>query len=261
MTIIDEIICVCCKKDIETWKVSSNFIAQNINAKTYTVIVPDDEAKLFSVNSDPTFRILPESRYLKISKSWLAENLPINKKKHAGWYLQQFIKISVAKNGEENNLRLIWDADTIPVKKINFLSENGKLIYYKGSEHHKPYFYTIEKLLGLKRFVDFSFISQCMILRSNWVKRMCNEIESKNSQNWIDSILNSLDSSEQQGFSEYETLGTYFFNHYSSEISITDRKWHRYGGSMIGNACSLSNIKASQISTRYDYVTFESWEK
>lgn len=46
-----------------------DFIAQNINAKTYTVIVPDDEVKLFSVNSDPTFRILPESRYLKISKS------------------------------------------------------------------------------------------------------------------------------------------------------------------------------------------------
>lgn len=258
--ILNEIICVCCSKDLETWKTSSGFIAKNITANSYIVIVPDSEVNLFSKCSDPAFLIAPESRYIKASKQWVADHLPDHKKNNAGWYFQQLLKISAAKTGSQKDYRLIWDADTVPLKKLNFFSPNGKLIFYKGTEMHAPYFISIQKLLGLERTANFSFIAQCLAFRSDWVQDLCSEIELKAGENWIDAIINSLDLSKENGFSEYETLGTYFMHHHRDDMLISDQEWYRYGGSMIGNISRLTTKKATQLSSKYDYIAFESWD-
>ncbi len=42
-------------------------------------------------------------------------------------------------------------------------------------------------------------------------------------------------------FSEYETLGTFFYENYSNKMQILDYKWIRNGNSLIGNIKNLDN--------------------
>lgn len=81
--------------------------------------------------------------------------------KRAGWYFQQFIKMGYS-HICESDYYLSWDADTIPIRNISMFS-NGRPIFDTKTEYHKPYFDTIYNLLGLKKIILRSYISEHMI--------------------------------------------------------------------------------------------------
>ena len=258
---ISQLVSVYCLKDIEAWGITSNFIVRNIAAKEYRVIVPDNEIKEFEKKSPSQFKVIGESRYTKQFKDLLLDLLPHDKKSQFGWYLQQFIKLLAVKDNEPDAVVLIWDADTAPINPLKFISPDGKLMYYKSTENHNPYFETIYKLTGLNKIVSFSFIAQCFPMKVSWLNEFCAELEKKFSMPWLEAILSQIDFDAPNSFSEYETLGTFISHHHADQIFYTDRPWWRLGNTLLNHVAFLSSKKAVELSKQYDFISFEKWER
>lgn len=258
---IDQIICVCCARDAIVWKIASMYITKNIDSVQYKVIVPDNEVELFKKISSKPFEVLGESIYTERFADEIKKRLSKKISGQFGWYLQQFIKLSAAASAQKNEVVLIWDADTIPLKKLVFIDKQGHLNYYQGTEHHQPYFETIERLLGLSKKVNFSFIAQCFVMKAVWIQELFHNIENKHGKRWELALLDAINFEEGNSFSEYETLGAYISEFHASEITYTKRKWLRLGNSEIGHPAFLSPDLIDKKLYQYDFVSFEKWDK
>ena len=248
-------------RDAQTWKIASTYIVRNIAAKHYKVYVPDAEVELFRDISAAPFEIIGESIYTQEFASEIRSRLSQKVAGQFGWYLQQLIKIFAVKNCEPSETVLIWDADTIPLKSLSFMDENGRLKYYKGLEYHHPYFETVMRLLRLSKKVRFSFIAQCFVMKASWIQEFCAEIETRHHKNWVVALLDAINFNEGNSFSEYETLGTFISHRHSDEVVYVDRKWLRLGNSSIGHPAFLSPKLINSVLSEYDYVSFEKWDK
>jgi FkbM family methyltransferase len=258
---VKTLISVCSVKDLEVWKVASKFIVRNIKSKNYIVIVPDNEVELFTKSTNKKFKVKPESLFIGKLKESLKERISIANQDRIGWYLQQFIKFSAIKkaiiNNADNDVILIWDADTIPLKKLNFISTNNKIAYYIGKENHKPYFSFIKKFLGLDKIVKFSFITQCFPARVIWIKDFFKCLENRHKKKWQDALINSIDFNQRTGFSEYETLGTFISHNYKDSFIINENSWLRSGNGLIGSVFNIDKFPFSLIIKYYDFISFE----
>lgn len=260
---IARVISVCTAKDIETWTIACKRIIKCIEADQYLVVVPDQEVKLFESITVTPYQVIPESLYVGDLKSRLRTLLPIENHDRIGWYLQQFIKIAAAKElgpkKDVNQLVLIWDADTVPLNKLNFVDDQGRVLYYCGTESHTPYFEFIKRLFPWAKRLNFSFIAQCLPAKINWVQDFCGALESEG-RDWVDSIIAHLDQSQRAGFSEYESMGTYIWNRYPNMVALNQYAWERNGRSLVGNPEDLSELEFLGLSSLFDYISFEAWD-
>lgn len=257
---IEKVISVCSKKDAEVWEICHKKILSNIAANHYVVIVPEAEVPFFkSVTSYP-YEVISESIHSSFLKN-LRTHLPANQLHQYGWYLQQLIKLAAIHAMGKDQIALIWDADTIPVKALEFINSSNQLVYYQGTEHHQPYFDCIKRLTGLEKLVDFSFIAQCFPIKAGWLHEFFDDLEKKHDTTWDKAILNQIDFNEGNGFSEYETLGTYISHKYSTQIFYSKRPWYRLGNSLIGHPAFLDAYIKKNKSLKYDFISFEKWDR
>lgn len=240
--------------------IASQQIIKYIDSEKYEVIVPDSEVDLFKRISHQDYTVVKESQYVGGLKELLTKKIPIDNHAKIGWYLQQFIKIKAAITNCEDDYVLIWDADTVPLKEISFINSDKKLIYYKGEENHEPYFILIKKLLGLNKVVDFSFIAQCFPIKTQWLNQFFQLISNGNEE-WDSKLIQQIDFSQKSGFSEYETLGAYFYHTFKNHMLISERPWLRLGNTKIGSIRNLNKKWAQKLVNQYDYVSFENWDK
>jgi hypothetical protein len=258
--VIDEVISVCSIKDIDVWTVAAKHIEQFISAKQYTVIVPDAQVQIFAAVTKAPYQVKPESLFVGNLKEKIVQTLTPENQDRVGWYLQQFVKISAVLTHDDRDVVLIWDADTVPLKKLEFINSSGQFIYYKGDEYRKSYFDFIERALGLKRTQNFSFIAQSLILKVSWARELTNALTQSAKLPWIDAVLSFLDKAEPAGFAEFETLGTWIWNHHPNEILITNKPWYRNGLSLVGNPLVLSKLIWVGLAKHYDFISFEDWD-
>jgi hypothetical protein len=258
-TELASVVSVCHSKNIDVWKISHKKILKYIKAKKYKVIVPDAEVEIFKNATDHRYEVIPETSILPHAKEILKKYMPKDIQGRLGWYLQQLLKIKALLDGNDDDIILIWDADTIPLKPLNFVNKDGKIIYYTGKEHHPPYFDLIKKIFGFDKKVNFSFIAQCFPAKVVWVKAFCKKLEDKYKADWVEAICSNIISFNGSGFSEYETLGTFFTHCFDDEISFSNKPWIRYGKSILGRPECLTEERESIISMVADHITFESW--
>lgn len=255
---IDNLISVCEKKDLETWRIASGYIVKFIDSKKYSVIVPESQVELFRANTSEKFLIESENHYIKDLSVRLAPHTQQSNDRH-GWYLQQFIKIAALSATKKDELSLIWDADTIPLKKLSF-SDGRVVSFYTGHENHKPYFETVNRLLGYGKKAPFSFISQCFPCRGYWIKSFISYLEDNYAKSWVDCLIDAIDFSEPSSFSEYETIGTFVLMNYPEEIVTLKREWSRLGNGMLGSPKNVKYLR-TLIARRYDFIAFEDWDR
>jgi len=258
---VDVLICVCCKRDAVTWKVASEHIVRFIKSKQYKVYVPDEEVEFFRSITPFQFEVIGESIYSNQFAAQIKECLPSKVSMQFGWYLQQLIKLCAIKACDESDIVLIWDADTVPIRPMDFIDKQGRLIYYKGDEQHQPYFEMIRRLLGLEKKVNFSFIAQCFVIKAAWFSSFCRLLEQRHQCSWIRAILGSIDFNEGNGFSEYETLGTFISHCYADQISFSDANWLRLGNSLLGHIAFLNDKVINRKLNLYHFVSFEKWDR
>jgi hypothetical protein len=258
---IDQIICVCCARDARVWKIASAYIVKNIDSFHYKVIVPDGEIEIFKKISSKPFEVLGESVYSERFASEIKKRLSYKISGQFGWYLQQFIKLAAVASCKTDEIVLIWDADTVPLKKLVFIDKQGRLNYYQGTEHHQPYFETIGRLLRLSKKVNFSFIAQCFVIKAEWIRELFDRIEKQHGQSWELAMLDAINFEEGNSFSEYETLGAFVTEYHASEINYIQGEWLRLGNSTIGHPVFLSPQIIARKLNQYDFVSFEKWDR
>jgi hypothetical protein len=255
------IISTCSAKDSRTWTSPSACIESRISSDTYVVIVPDPEVPLFKKISARSYTVIGEVDFLEgVSVDYVRARMPDNNKSRASWYYQQLIKLSALQRlpATDEDVLVIWDGDTIPLRNINFINADGKLNYFRGSEYHLPYFVTIQRLLGMTKLVDFSFIAQCFPIYRRWIKELINTMQLRTGKMWTDAILDCTDLGELSGFSEYETMGTFLTHTHLSQMAIRNCPWERFGKQKY-DIDELRNLNT--VETQACYVSFESWEK
>ncbi|WP_163531620.1 DUF6492 family protein [Helicobacter suis] len=93
----------------------------------------------------------------------------------SGWYFQQFLKFAIAQTDKVGSKYLVWDADCVPLRKIPII-ENGKVLIDTTTEHHQPYFDTIDKLWSFQKQVDFSFIAEHFLFEKSLVLKLLDDL-------------------------------------------------------------------------------------
>jgi len=181
----------------------------------------------------------------------------------AGWYFKQLLNFAYAMRPGTMDYYLTWDIDTIPVRHISFFDEKGRTLLAKKSEYHKPYFYTIEALIGLKREVDFSFIAEHMMFKREYMLGLLRLIvrgENLKGEIFAKNVITAIqpDYISGSGFAEYETYGTYVYKKFPEGVLARDISSVRRGADLFG--LSPSDADLYTLSTKYSWASFESWK-
>lgn len=192
---------ICPKKDLNLFK-------KKLKYSEFTII-SEDQILSFS-----KFQKI----FYKLSKKYKFKTLF---KKRLSWYYQQILKLAfVFYFLKKNNKRIIlWDADTVITKKINFFSGDFSSKFGTFTEFHKSYFEINKVLLGqipkyfISSVVQFgsitSFESKILMKKLKIKGNKINEI-ANNLSTLIMREIFSMDASYNGSlFSEYELIGNF----------------------------------------------------
>ena len=194
----------------------------------------------------------------------IMNNRGIEETKRIGWYEQQFLKMSYSRICKKKYY-LLWDSDTIPIKRIKMF-EDGIPIFDIQKEQYLPYFLTLERLIPDLHFSKFSYITEHMIIKTEYMKILLDTIENNFNipgKMFWEKILISIDKEEilKSGFSEFETYGTFvdtkFPNNYKHRMWSSKRDATRFFGN-INNVCQQD---FNWLSKDYNAITFEKWDQ
>jgi hypothetical protein len=134
------------------------------------IICPKSQIKQFKTHLKiKDIKIINEEKIISIKKfknlfEKLSSKTKYKKKieERINWYYQQILKISFIiqfiKINKENII--IWDADTIILKKFNFFKSNKSVLYGTFFEFHKPYYLTNKRILKKQPDYFISFLNQ-----------------------------------------------------------------------------------------------------
>ena len=175
----------------------------------------------------------------------------------AGWYFQQLLKLAFCFQKVEEDYFLIWDADTVPLRPLEFFDESGRMLFTMAEEENGAYFDTYRKLLREEPHREFSFISQHMIVQKSIVREMLAKIETNfpGNDSWAWKIMRHLEGTSTNLFSEYEMLGHFIKNHYAERAAYRKLAWLRDGAL---KTAVPSQEDLSRLGQQYDFVAFES---
>ena len=180
----------------------------------------------------------------------------------AGWYFQQFLKMSACFLPDISDYYLIWDADTIMLNPIQFLNDKNQILIKPSSEYRQPYFDTYSKLVGQTRSVDFSFISEHFFVKSQYMRELIAAIENNppTRRQWVWQIMSAIEPTHLSGagFSEYETYGNFVNALYPETFALRPLKTIRYGTRRFGPIPNPYDLY--RLSLSYAYASFESWD-
>lgn len=252
----NEVVLVVAGRDILNINLVVGFVLKNINPSMISIITNDvvevkkSISSVFHANVNVIHEedILPKIRHDKMHAIKLM-GFP----GRYFWYYQQFLKMLYSQCTTSDEY-LIWDADTVPLRKLNF--NNGNVVYFtKGLESlHKDYHSNFSHLTGLESCIDFSLIAQHMLINSHLMRNLIELIENRAEKSFQDAVLDNMFGSSLSLFSEYETYGNY---HISSNMKyeIISRNWFRFGTALLGFSPSFNELE--KLGKYYDYVALE----
>jgi hypothetical protein len=257
------VISLCSIEHAEVWRLTSRLLPRYVVADKYVVYVPNDQVSKFIEITDSRIEVLSEDLLGNSYINSLKEKVKLSGNlQRYGWYLQQFYKIEALLLSNSNNV-IIWDSDCVPVREIKLFTDNQRPVYMQASTEFNPiYFKTIEKILGMQRVHDFSFIIPGFPIPSKWAQEFVQYIADHYELNWYDSIIKNTPFQEMSGFSEYETLGTWVANKYPNSWSKIEVKWERLGQSRFGYARDFNEESIVAIGETYGLhvISFENWD-
>ena len=139
--------------------------------------------------------------------------------KRLKWYYQQILKMTFSFNfiKKNNENIIIWDADTIILKKINFFKEDTSVKYCNFFEFHKAYYMTNEYILknlptyfksSLNQFIAITK-SEGNFFLENFLNHRSKDVPlgEKITELVFESIFNKHKIYNGSLFSEYELIG------------------------------------------------------
>jgi hypothetical protein len=181
----------------------------------------------------------------------------------AGWYFQQFLKMSACRLPEVAEYYLIWDSDTILMQALDFFDEKGNVFINPKTEYHRPYFETIKKLLNIEKQADYSFISEHLMIKKTYMQELLDHLMAVPSgkKSWVETLLDAVPHHALggAGFSEFETYGNFIAYKYPDHFRCRSLKSIRYGAWHFGTNPSKYDIFSLML-LGYVFASFETWQ-
>ena len=197
--------------------------------------------------------LLPGLDYRRVQELLWAKDKSLS----VGWFFQQFLKFGFGLTEFAQTYYLSWDADTLPLRDIPFFKDGHPLFTMKY-EYNDNYFRTIERLIGIKKNTDFSYIAEHMLFNKEVMRNLIAEIEVSDipGSNWIEKIINAGNyEAGKPTFSEFETYGTYVHEKYPKLYLSRTLNTFRYGGFIHGR--KIEDWILDKISFDTDTISFE----
>ena len=160
-----------------------------------------------------------EMKCTLVDETTLLENFDTIKK-HSGWVLQQFLKLSAQKVAEQEHF-LIVDADTLFIRPQIFIKDKG--IVDKNTPQEKPLNFIVNihfdcffprkkacaELLGLTRVWQLDFVTHHMLFSKKQLAAMKKHIEALHGDRWDLVVLEKVVKKDRFSLSEYDLYGMY----------------------------------------------------
>lgn len=177
-----------------------------------------------------------------------------------GWYYQQFLKMEYSRKCDDEYY-FCWDADTIPLRPIEMFNPVGIPYLDTKTEYSPSYFDTLNNLLGLGKVIEQSFISEHMLFKTNLMSELIEEIMETRfeGETFYEKILSAVNQ-PFNGFSEFETYGTWIAHRHSGEYRLRQWKSLRNTNFMIGRH-DLTDDDLKWLATGFDAVSFERYQE
>ena len=265
--------------ELEKVAVSINKIDELYNVYKFALIVPTKDINTFKnklkfnkkveifneneiVNKKNFFDLC--DKYLKYKKGF--------KSFRKGWYYQQVLKLTYSLDNKffTNHNLVMWDADTIPLKKIKFFNNKNEPISY-GSfyEYHKPYFKHNKIIFGESYIpLDFAATIQFYALNIEDRNDLRSFLKDFNKKNKIaasklfvgNTILKGIEIQDNsypidgQLVSEQELVGAFIFKKYNRKKK--DQKIIKFFRFDVDGY--LNNLQTKILSFfNYKHITYE----
>lgn len=254
-----DIIIPTAEKDLNFLPMVIKYIHMNLSAAKHVYIITKDSnfLKLDKVSKEHNCYLLDENKLVDNLTFDKVRQMIIHKKwspSWTGWYFQQFLKMAFAETEYCRGYYLSWDSDTLPLSHINFFKD-GHPIFTLKKEYHKPYFDTIEKILGLKKQIENSFIAEHMLFNGIIMKELLNAI----GNDWFEKILSTFPM-EKEGhyYSEFETYGTFTLAKHPDFYQYQQLNTFRKAGMIRGRYINEKILNA--LSVDLDIASFELYD-
>ena len=205
--------------------------------------------------------LIPYSEFIEGMKARIrSEGFEIGDNSRPGWYYQQFLKLAYASVCKDDYY-LVWDSDTIPLRKISFFDQQGRPFLDTKREYNPGYFRTIKNLFGFDKAIEQSFISEHMLFSKSLVIKMLDEICALplNGDSFFEKIMYAVDIDNMKlGFSEFETYGTWIMNRHPDYYVIREWKSMRRANIFVDSS-DLTPDDRKWLARDYDSASFESY--
>ena len=192
----------------------------------FYIICPKKQKSAFDKIAKKNIKIISEESILSLSKFKKIFNKYMRQagfykkiQKRISWYYQQSLKLTFAFSFlKKNNYIIIWDSDTVLVKKINFFFKKKSILYCNVNEFFKGYYYTILKIFNYLPIYFLSSLNQFVAITSKEIlfleKKLDKFHQKKNLSysKWIPeviakSVVGAHKNYNGSLFSEYELIG------------------------------------------------------
>lgn len=257
------VISICSLDHCDVWRLTSSLLPRFVAANDYVVYVPDHQILDFERITPPPIAVLGQGTLGAAYRDELARRTSLaGNEKRFGWYLQQFYKIEALLAAPENNL-VVWDADCVPTAPVKLFSDSGMPVYMMAGEHHDDYFDLIERVLGLPKSYQHSFVIPGFPIRKHWIEELSAEISARHQgKQWYEVLLDEIDFRLGSGFSETETMGTWVAVNHPNSWTVSNYTWERFGRSKFGPAEEFSPESLTKLARMHqlDIVSFENWD-
>lgn len=191
------------------------------------IICPKKEKLFFKKKlKNKNCKIIDENKIITFKKFKIIANKHLKKVSYfkeiqirLSWYYQQVLKLTFVINyiNETKNPIVIWDADTIILKKILFFKKNNSINYGSTSEFHKAYYETNQALLNRLPKYFISSLAQFTSITPAEAKFLSKKLsrlknKNKNTAEWLSHIIFKSITKVHKNyngslFSEYELIG------------------------------------------------------
>lgn len=260
-----DVVMVCSRDDLRNVLPHISYISQNLHPEYIIIICPSDTPPFVELQKFENVIILDEDTlYGGMTFSSISNIITdiTGSSKYSGWYFQQFLKMAYAFSCSKSNY-IVWDADTLPLRPLNFIDPDGSLLFTMKDEYHEQYFDIIKKLFGYGKVIEQSFIAEHMIINTEIMLKLLFQIEMNKSLGlypFFEKILRAITPNNliNFGFSEFETYGTFVMQNYPEKYSLRKLKTCRRAKILLGSSPDQDVLIWA--SNDYDIVSFESWD-
>ena len=279
-----DIVTACRLKDLKSLRLAIPRLQEFLPHRRFIVFTARENFSRFSSRLGSEVEYIDENTVfddMKLGKLRQESNLP-GFPYGAGWYFQQFLKLSYPQICPDIDRYLIWDADTVPLRSFSVFESDGKALLtpatpeaakppfgvfldsetalkmQKATKPHKPYFENYKTFFGHKPLNEMSFIAQQMPIHVPTLRALIGAIEKRfpGEESWAWKIIKNLKGTSANLFSEYEFYAHFALKNASEFHKIRTLSWSRAGRL---DMWSSPATKLSQWSKDFDYVALERW--